>query len=104
MKEAERLSEHTKRFLPLSIGDHVRIQNQVGPHPLKWDKTGIVIEVRQFDPYVIRVDGFLVGWFWVSRPFKRVSHHESYIHHIHGGLICMLFSQLLQHVSCFLSW
>lgn len=57
MKEAERLSEHTKRLLPLSIGNHVRIQNQVGPHPLIWDKTGIVIEVRQFDQYVIRVDG-----------------------------------------------
>ena len=57
MKEAERLSDHTKRFLPLSIGDHVRMQNQVGPHPLKWDKTGIVIEIRRFDPYVIRVDG-----------------------------------------------
>nr|XP_039248067.1 uncharacterized protein LOC120325944 [Styela clava] len=28
-----------------------------GPHPLKWDKTGVVIEVRQFDQYVVRVDG-----------------------------------------------
>ena len=27
------------------------------PHPNKWDKTGIVVEVRQFDQYVIRVDG-----------------------------------------------
>ena len=33
------------------------LQNQVGPHPLKWDKTGRVIEVRQFDQYVVRVDG-----------------------------------------------
>ena len=57
MQTAERLSAHTKRLPVLSVGDHVRIQNQVGPHPLKWDKTGIVIEVRQFDQYVIRVDG-----------------------------------------------
>jgi hypothetical protein len=29
----------------------------MGPHPTKWDKTGIIIEVRQFDQYVVRVDG-----------------------------------------------
>ena len=57
MKAAERWSEHTKRLQPLTVGDHVRIQNQTGPHPLKWDKTGKVIEVRQFDQYGIRVDG-----------------------------------------------
>jgi hypothetical protein len=57
MKMAERLSEHTKRLPPLTIGDHVRIQNQVGANHIKWDKSGIVIEVRQFDQYVVRVDG-----------------------------------------------
>ena len=39
------------------VGDHVRIQNQVGPSPLKWDKTGTIKKVRQFDQYVVRVDG-----------------------------------------------
>ena len=53
----ERLSEHTKRLPPLKIGDRVRIQNQTGPHPLKWDKTGSIIEVRQFDQYLVKVDG-----------------------------------------------
>lgn len=57
MLTAERLSEHTRNLPPLVIGDYVRIQNQTGPHPTKWDKTGIVIEVRQFDQYVVRVDG-----------------------------------------------
>ena len=57
MVSAERLSEHTKRLPPLSVGDHVRIQNQTGSHPLKWDKTGTIIEVRQFDQYVVKVDG-----------------------------------------------
>ena len=42
---------------PLKIGDRVRIQNQTGPHPLKWDKTGSIIEVRQFDQYLVKVDG-----------------------------------------------
>ena len=57
MRAAERLSEHTRPLPPLSVGDCVRIQNQVGPHPTKWDKTGIIVEVRQFDQYVVRVDG-----------------------------------------------
>ena len=42
---------------PLAAGNHVRIQNQTGRHPNKWDKTGRVIEVRQFDQYVVRLDG-----------------------------------------------
>ncbi|XP_048583325.1 uncharacterized protein K02A2.6-like [Nematostella vectensis] len=57
MRAAERWSQHTKRLPPLAIGHHVRIQNQTGPNPTRWDKTGIVIEVRQFDQYVVRVDG-----------------------------------------------
>ena len=57
MKAHEQLSEHTRHLPPLRVGDSVRIQNQVGPHPTKWDKTGLIIEVRQFDQYVIRVDG-----------------------------------------------
>ena len=57
MKAAERWTEHTKRLPPLVVGDHVRIQNQTGPHSTKWDKTGAVIEVRQFNQYVVRVNG-----------------------------------------------
>ena len=57
MKESEKWSEHTKRLPPLILGDHVRVQNQIGQHPLKWDKTGTIIEVRQFDQYVVRMDG-----------------------------------------------
>lgn len=54
MQSAERLSEHTHRLPPLSVGDHVRLQNQIGPFPHKWDKTGVV---NQFDQYVVRIDG-----------------------------------------------
>ena len=70
MRDCERLSEHTKRLIPLTVGDHVRIQNQIGSHPLKWDKTGIVIAVRQIDRYVVQVDGS--GWVTVhNRKFLR---------------------------------
>eukprot|EP00794_Sanderia_malayensis_P002907 gene2908-3358_t len=53
----ERWSEHTKRLTPLVVGDHVRLQNQNGPYPNKWDKTGTVVEVKQFDQYRIRIAG-----------------------------------------------
>ena len=45
MKDFERLNEHTKHLSPLKVGDAVRIQNQTGPHPTKWSKTGRVVEV-----------------------------------------------------------
>ena len=57
MRAAEYWSDRTKRLPALIVGDCVRIQNQTGPHPNKWDKTGSVVEVRQFDQYVVRVDG-----------------------------------------------
>ena len=46
-----------KRLPELRVGDYVRLQNQLGPHPKKWDKTGQVIEVRQHDQYLVKVDG-----------------------------------------------
>ena len=57
MRSAEKVCEHTRRLPPLAVGDTVRIQNQTGNHPLKWDKTGRVVEVRQFDQYLVRIDG-----------------------------------------------
>ena len=57
MKAAERWTEYTKRLPPLVVDIHVRIQNQTGAHPTQWDKTGVVIEVRQFDQYIVRDDG-----------------------------------------------
>ena len=47
MKIAERLTEHTHHLPALTVGDTVRIQNQLKLHPTKWDKTGVVIEVWQ---------------------------------------------------------
>ena len=57
VRNAERLTEHTVRLRPLKVGDRVFIQNQSGNHPLRWDCTGLVIEVKQFDQYAIKIDG-----------------------------------------------
>ena len=57
VRNAERLAEHTIRLRPLKVGDRVFIQNQSGNHPLRWDRTGLIIEVKQFDQYAVKVDG-----------------------------------------------
>ena len=57
IKLAERWTEHTRQLPPLKVGHHVCVQNQTGNHPTKWDKIGVVVEVRQYDQYVVRMDG-----------------------------------------------
>ena len=56
-KQVDRLDRNTRKLAPLFIGDSVRIQNQSGNHPNKWDKTGIVIQIGDNDQYTVRVDG-----------------------------------------------
>ena len=56
-REHERWKEHTHRLPPLQVGDHVYLQNLVGNHPRRWERTGTVVEVRQYHQYVIRIDG-----------------------------------------------
>ena len=38
-------------------GDRVMIQNQRGPKPTKLDRSGTIVEVRDFDKYIVKVDG-----------------------------------------------
>jgi hypothetical protein len=40
----QRWSHRTKDLEDLKVGTEVAIQNQTGPNPTKWDKTGIVLE------------------------------------------------------------
>lgn len=53
----EAWSEHTRYLPPLKVGDLVRIQNQVGNKPRRWDRTGVVVEVKQNDQYFVNMDG-----------------------------------------------
>ena len=55
-KHQARLHEHTRYLPPLQVGTKVFVQNQIGNSPTKWDLTGVVAEVRQFDQYVITLD------------------------------------------------
>ena len=53
----EAWSEHTKKLAGLQQGDKVFIQNQVGPNPRKWERTGTVVECKDHDQYAVKVDG-----------------------------------------------
>ena len=57
IRNCERLDEHTRPLTPLHIGDQVLIQNQRGPHPTKWDKSGMIVDVKPYDQYLVKVDG-----------------------------------------------
>ena len=56
-REHEKWSEHTKALPALRISDHVYVQNLVGNHPRRWERTGTVVEVRQFHQYLVKIDG-----------------------------------------------
>jgi hypothetical protein len=47
----------SKSLPKLVEGDIVMIQNQHGTKPTKWDRSGVVVEIRDFDKYVVKVDG-----------------------------------------------
>ena len=53
----EKLDKNCRVLPKLALGDSVLVQNQVGNHPSKWDITGVVVEVKEHDQYVVKVDG-----------------------------------------------
>ena len=57
LRAREALTEHTKLFPPLSLGSKVLIQNQTGNNPRRWDKTGVIVESRGHDQYLVKVNG-----------------------------------------------
>jgi hypothetical protein len=51
------LTEHTKVLAPLAVGQVVLVQNQSGNNPLRWDRSGQIVEILPFDQYRIKMDG-----------------------------------------------
>jgi hypothetical protein len=57
LSDIEKYNEHTKPLSELSMGQNVAVQNQTGSHPNRWDKTGVITEVRGNRQYTVRLDG-----------------------------------------------
>ena len=53
----EKLDKKARNLEPLTVGDHVQVQNQVSPKPTRWDKSGTVIETHGNHQYSMRMEG-----------------------------------------------
>ena len=51
------LESHSRNLKPLPIGSIVQVQNQKGKNPLKWDRSGVVVEYLGNQQYTIKMDG-----------------------------------------------
>lgn len=56
-RTTESLKAHSRTLRPLFIGETVFLQNQQGPHPTKWDRSGVVMESPGHNQYRVKVDG-----------------------------------------------
>ena len=57
LETSDRYNTNTRALPPLSVGDSVSIQNKSGNHPLRWDRTGEVVERLENRQYLIKCDG-----------------------------------------------
>ena len=55
--KSESLKLGSKLLKPLVAGDCVYIQNQAGPSPKKWSKSGTILEALPHDSYLVKVHG-----------------------------------------------
>ena len=56
-KQEQVLTEHTKELPALQLGSKVSVQNQVGLRAKKWDRTGVIVEVKPHQQYKVRMHG-----------------------------------------------
>ena len=54
-RNQEKIAASTRNLKPLYVGQYVLIQNQHGSQPLRWERTGVVIECKQLDQYLVKV-------------------------------------------------
>ena len=57
MTKKEALTRGSKDLPPLSLGDIVMVQDQATHKAGRWTKTGKIVEVLDFDSYLIKIDG-----------------------------------------------
>ena len=54
--DMESYNANTRTLPPLLVGDSVSIQNQIGNHPNRWEKTGTITETLDNQQYRVKVD------------------------------------------------
>ena len=56
-KSKEKYNEHASPLTTLSVGDSVQVQNREGNKPLRWDRTGQVVERMENRQFMVKIDG-----------------------------------------------
>ena len=56
-RQIRELNHHTKLLPNLATGDQCRVQNQCGQFPGRWDRTGKIVEAKNHDQYLVKLDG-----------------------------------------------
>ena len=56
-RNSERLDSGAKKLVDLAEGDTVYVQDQTGPSPKKWNKSGVVVQCLPYDSFLIKLDG-----------------------------------------------
>ena len=46
-----------KTLAPLQVGQNVNVQNQTRPKPLRWERTGVIVQTLPHRQYHIKMDG-----------------------------------------------
>ena len=55
VRNMEKFQKPTRSLEPLSVSQYVILQNQNGPHPLCWYRTGLVAERKDYDQYLVKI-------------------------------------------------
>ena len=55
--KSEHLDASARKQKDLKVGDSVYIQDQDGPSPRKWSKSGVAVETLPYNCFIVKVDG-----------------------------------------------
>ena len=61
------LSQGSRPLNPLKVGNIVQVQNRRGQNANKWDYSGTIVEVQEFNLYLVKMDGS--GW--ITERYRR---------------------------------
>ena len=56
-RQLSRKDSGARELAAMKVGDTVSIKNQHGNTPLKWDNTGIIVEVGAYNKNTVKIDG-----------------------------------------------
>ena len=86
VKSVENLGARARPLPQLAVGDGVFVQNQCGPQPNKWDRSGILVELRGNDQVLVKVDGTGRLTLRNRRFLRKYTLPDSFVEHWRGNL------------------